>query len=74
MDGGQEHCGGEAGVGDAVAVAVRDALDEPVVSEPAQVVGHLSGGDVGGCQAAEFGGELTQVAVVEAVGLEPEDR
>src|SRR5664279_4970406 len=43
-------------------------------AEPAQVVGHLSDSDAVGVHAAEFGGELSEVAVAESVGLEFEHR
>ena len=45
MDGGEEHRGVQAVVGDRVAVGVRDAGDEAAGAEPAQVVGDLPGGD-----------------------------
>jgi hypothetical protein len=63
---GEEHGGMQAGAGDAVAVGARDAFDELVAAEPAQVVGHLPGAD--GRQAAQFSGEVAQVAVGEAAG------
>jgi hypothetical protein len=63
---GGDHRGVQAGAGDAVAVGPGDAFDELVAAETAQVVGDLPGGDGG--QAAEFGGELAQVAVGEAAG------
>ena len=62
----------QAGAGDAVAVAAGDPLDELVAAEPAQVVGDLPGGD--SRQAAQFGGDLAQVAVGEAAGQQPEDQ
>ena len=69
VDAGEQHRGVQAVVGDAVAVAVRDAFDQAVGSESAQVVGGLAGGDGGRVQAAELGGQLAQVAVGEAVEL-----
>ena len=69
---GEEHRGVQASGGDLVAVGGRDALDEVVAAEPAQVVGHLPGADGG--HAAQFGGELAQVAVGEATGEQPEDQ
>ena len=74
MDAGQEHRGVQAMVGDLVAVGVRDSFDQCVGAEPSQVIGHLSGADQARCQAAELGGDGTQVAVGEPVGLEPEDQ
>jgi hypothetical protein len=59
----------QAGVGDLVAVGAGNALDELVAAEPPQVVGHLPGADIG--QAAQFGGEVAQVAVGEAAATEP---
>ncbi len=61
---GEDHGGVQAGAGDAVAVGAGDPLDQVMAAEPAQVVGDLPGADGG--QAAEFGGELAQVAVGEA--------
>ena len=48
MDAGEEHGGVQAGVGDLVAVAVRDPVDEAAGLESAQVVGGLAGGDRAG--------------------------
>ena len=72
MQAGEKHGGVQAGVCDAVAVGAGDAFDELMGAEPAQVVGHLPGADIG--QAAELGGELAQAAVGEAAWLEPEDQ
>src|SRR5450755_1848452 len=71
-DAGQDHRGVQAGAGDAVAVGAGDPLDELVAAEAAQVVGDLPGGD--SRQAAQFGGDLAQVAVGEAAGQQPEDQ
>jgi hypothetical protein len=70
---GEEHGAGQPGVGDAVAVAVRDALDEAVVFEAAQVVGGLSGCDRAGRAAEVVGEQGAQVSVGEPVRLQPED-
>ena len=43
---GEEQRVLESGVGDLVAAAAGDALDEPVFAEAAQVLGHLADGDV----------------------------
>ena len=72
MQAGEEHGGVQACAGDAVAVGPGDAFDQVVAAEPAQVVSDLPGGDGG--QAAQFGGELAQVAVGEAAGQQPEDQ
>jgi hypothetical protein len=61
---GQDHGDVQAGAGETVAVGAGDPLDEVMAAEPAQVVGDLPGAD--GRQAAEFGGELAQVAVGKA--------
>lgn len=50
----------------------RDALDEPVRAEAAQVVGHLPRGDGLGGDAEDLGHDRPQVAVGEAAGKEPE--
>ena len=63
----------QAGVGDLVAAGVRDAGDEAVFAEAAQVVGHLPGGDVLGALAEEGRDEGAQLAVGEAAGQQPVD-
>lgn len=66
---GEEHGLGQSCAGDAVAVGVRDPLDEAVVFEAAQVVGGLSGCDRAG-RAAEVAGEQgTQVGVGGSRGV-----
>ena len=44
----EEHRVGQAGVGDLVAVGVRESGDQAVFAEPVQVVGGLAGDDAGG--------------------------
>ena len=63
----------QSGVGDLVAAGVRDAGDEPVFAEAAQVVGHLAGGDVLGRGAEEGRDQGAQLAVGEAAGQQPVD-
>ena len=63
----------QSGVGDLVAAGVRDAVDEPVFAQAAQVVGHLPAGDVLGVLAEQGRDEGAQFAVGEAVGQQPED-
>ena len=58
----------EAEVGDVVAAGAGQALDEPVGTQPAQVVGHLPGGDVLGRGAEERRDQGAQLTVGEAVG------
>jgi hypothetical protein len=48
MCAGEEHGLGQPDVGDVVAVAVRDAADEAVFFEAAQVIGGLPGCDRAG--------------------------
>lgn len=43
---GEQQCVLQPGVGDGVAAGVGNAFDEPVGAQAAQVVGHVSGGDV----------------------------
>ena len=62
----------EPGAGDLVAEGVRDALDEPVLAQAAQVVGHFPRGDGLGGHAGELGQDGAQVAVGEAAGKKPE--
>ena len=59
----------EAGVGDLVAVGVRDLLDEVVGAEASEVVGGLAGVDGGRVESAELTGQLAQVVVGEPVQL-----
>ena len=64
VDAGEEHGAVRAGGGDLVAVGVRDALDESVLGEPAQVVGGQAGGDRSGAvgrAAGVFAGQAAQV-------------
>ena len=70
---GEEHGAGQAGVGDAVAVAVGDAPDEAVFFEAAQVIGGLAGCDRAGRAAGVVSEQGTQVGVDEPAGLQPED-
>src|SRR5579863_1156843 len=63
----------QAGVGDLVAAGVRDAGDEAVFTEAAQVVRHFPGGDVLGGFAEEGRDEGAQLAVGEAAGQQPVD-
>ena len=72
MQPGQEQGAREAGAGDLVAEAVRDAFDEPVLAQAAQVVSHLLRGDGLGGHAEDLREDGTQVAVGEAAGEEPE--
>ena len=72
VDVGEQHGVMHPGVGDAVAVAAGDAGDQSVRAQPAQVVGHLAGGDLG--SAEQLGEQVAQVAVAEPVGQEPEDQ
>jgi len=70
---GEQQCLGEAGVGDLVAAGAGDAGDEPVRAEPAQVVGHLSGGDVLGRGAEQGCDQGAQLTVGESVREQPVD-
>ena len=63
----------ESGVGDLVAAGFRDAGDEAVFAEAAQVVGHLPGGDVLGRLAEEGRDQGAQLAVGEPAGQQPVD-
>ena len=77
MDAGEEHGVAQAGAGDLVAVGVRDALDEAVLAQPAEVVGGLAGCDESGAvgRAAEvFAEQAAPVLVEEPAGLQPEDQ
>jgi hypothetical protein len=76
VDAGEEHGVAQAGAGDLVAVGVRDAFDEAVLAESAQVVGGLAGGDRSGAAGREaevFAEEAAQVLVQEPSGVQPED-
>src|ERR1019366_10466237 len=65
---GEEQRVLEYGVGDLVAAAAVDALDEPVFAEAAQVVRHLPGGDVLGFLAEEGRDLGAQFAVGKPAG------
>jgi hypothetical protein len=52
VDGGDEHRGVQAVLGESVPVGVRDPGDEAAHAQPAQVVGDLSGGDRGRVEPA----------------------
>jgi hypothetical protein len=69
VDTGEELCGVEPVLGDAVAMRVRDTVDKPAVFESAQVVGGLPGGDRAGVETTQAGGDRTQIGVGEPVGL-----
>ena len=64
--------GSQAVVGDAVAAGERDALDEPVQPQAAQVVGHAAAPVLLHGQAHERCRGLAQVPVPEAVRQHPE--
>ena len=73
MGAGEEERLAVPGGGDSVAVAVRDAFDEPVVAETSQVVGRLPAGQ-GVEIAPEQGCEVVpEIAVGEPAGQQPED-
>src|SRR3954463_7968607 len=74
MDAGEEQGVVQPGVGDLVAVAVREPGDQPVGAEPAQVVAHASGGQLCGVDAKQLGDQLAQVTVGESVRQQPEDQ
>jgi hypothetical protein len=65
---GEEQGVLQPGVGDLVATAVGNPMDEAVRAQPPQVVGHLSGGDVFGRRAEEGREESAQGTVGEPVG------
>jgi hypothetical protein len=70
VDVAEQHRVMQPGLGQAVAVTVRDADDQPVDAQPAQVIAHLAGGDrVSTEQSGEQG---AQVAVGEPVRVQPE--
>jgi hypothetical protein len=69
---GEEQGGGQAIGGELVAAAVRDALDDLVGAEPAQVVADLAAGHVPGIFSQLGGEEVPQVAAGEAGGPERE--
>ena len=72
MQAGEEQGLRDAGAGDLVAEGVRDALDEPVLAQPPEVVGDLPRGDGLGGHAEQWREDGAQVAVGEAVGKQPE--
>ena len=65
---GEEQGRGQAVGGDLVVAAVRDAFDDLVGAEPAQVVADLAAGHVLGVFSQLGGEEVPQVAAGEAGG------
>jgi hypothetical protein len=65
---GEEQGVLQPGVGDLVAAAVGNPMDEAVRAQPPRVVGHLPGGDVLGRRAEEECDEGAQVTIGEPVG------
>ena len=55
----------QSAIGDLVAVRGGDALDQPVESKPAKVVGHLPAGQCAGIKPEQGCQELAQVVVGE---------
>ena len=74
LDAGEELRGIQAVVGDSVAVGALDPGDQVAGFQAAQVVCHLSSGDVAGVESAQLGGVCAQVFVGEAVWMAPEDQ
>ena len=72
MQPGEEQGVREAGGGDLVAEGARDALDEPVLAQAPEVIGHLPRGDGLGGHAEELRHDGAQIAVGEAAGKQPE--
>ena len=71
---GEEQGVVQSGVGDLVAAGVRDAGDEVVFAEAAQVVSHLPGGDVLGGLAEELGAiRVRSSRLVKPAGQQPVD-
>jgi hypothetical protein len=68
VDAGEKQGGGEAAVGESVAVSVRNPFDESVEAESAEVVGHPPRAEVVGGEAKEGGEMRSEVAVGEPVG------
>ncbi len=66
---GEEEGATEAVPGEAVAVGVREALDQAVEAEPAEVVGHPARGELAGSKAQQWREVLALVAVAVAVGV-----
>ncbi len=69
MDGGQEHRGVEAVIGDGVSVGVRYAGDEAAGAESSQVVGDLPGGELIRRDGPQVGDGGAEVLVGESVRL-----
>jgi hypothetical protein len=70
---GEEEGLAEAGGGDLVAEAVRDALDKAVDAEPPQVAGDLPAGHGLRVKPRQGREVAAQVAVGETIGQQPED-
>ena len=69
VDGGQEHRGVEAVIGDGVSVGVRYAGDEAAGAESSQVVGDLPGGELIRRDGPQVGDGGAEVLVGESVRL-----
>ncbi len=73
MDAGEEHGVAQAGGGDLVAVGVRDAFDQAVQAQPAEVVGGAPGRPGVAVDAEQLREVGAQVLVEEPAGVQPED-
>jgi hypothetical protein len=65
---GEEESDAEAEIGEAVAVALGLADDQPMQAETAQLVRHLARGDVAGMSAQQRSEVLPQVTIGEPPG------
>ena len=70
---GEEEGGVESVPGEAVAVGVWEALDQPVEAEPAEVVGHSARGELAGSEAQQWREVRAQIAVGTPGGQETEE-
>lgn len=70
---GKEESGTQTGLGDAVALGVRQAFDHAVEAQASELVGHGAGPEGFGIAAAEVGQMVTQIGPAKALWQQPEE-
>ena len=68
-----EQGGFEAGVSEAVALGLGDALNEAMQAQAAQIIAHAPGADFGLGGSEQLRKQWPQLAITKALGLEAEE-
>src|SRR5262245_41485050 len=71
---GAEHCGAQAGGGDAISVCLGDAFDEAVRAQSTEIIGHASGGILARLVPEQGSEMLADVLVSEGALDEDEEK